>query len=102
MGMKISSVSGYSINSKYKNIVSKTTKAIAKKAETKMMDLKSLALLLPASAFLNKTDETLYCDDYVNISGQWYKEHYPMDGSDYYHIIPCDDPYKKPTYIPGS
>ena len=101
MNMKVSSVNGYSISSKYKNTVLKAAKSIVKKTEAKMMNSKTLALLLPASSFLSKTDKALSCG-YRNIDGQWYEEHYPMDGSDYYRIIPCDDPYKKPAYIPGS
>ena len=61
----------------------------------------SMAMILPASSFLNKTEK--YCNDgYTYRDGQWYEKHLPQDGSDYYHETPCEDPYKKPQYYPGS
>ena len=75
------------------------------KGSMTVMSASALAMILPASDFLNKTkdDSISYnLNNYVNRNGQWYEVHYPMDGSDYYHEIPCADPYAHNQYYPIS
>lgn len=74
-----------------------------KKGGVTVTSLSALSMILPASKFLDKTN-IISCthDGYVQRDGQWYERHVPTDGSDYYHEVPCSNPYEKPKYYPGS
>ena len=92
----------YMINNK--NIAKKYIKLPSAPKGMEVMSASALAMILPADSFLKKTNaEPMKLTDYIERNGRWYKIHYPMDGSDYYHEIPCDNPYKnKNQYYPGS
>lgn len=106
MNIKVSAFAGdlpvYMLNSK--NKLKKQIKLPSAENSMTVLSASALAMILPADSFLKKTNaESMKLTDYIERNGQWYKIHYPIDGSDYYHEIPCDDPYKNQNqYYPCS
>ena len=106
--MKISAITSINKtiinNSKNKKVKHDLPSMFLQKGGLTVMSASALSMILPADDFLNKTnDKTISCthDGYVYRDGQWYERHVPTDGSDYYHEIPCRNPYERP-YYPSS
>ena len=105
MNIRIPSVAAnkpvYMLNSK--NIAKKQIKLPSVEKGMAAISASALAMILPAHSFLEKTNkESLKMMEYVNRDGQWYKVHYPMDGSDYYYEFPCGNPYDNGYKYSGS
>lgn len=82
--------------------VSAKMKTRIPKTDPKILAATTMAMLMPATSFLNKTNELKLEDRYEKIGDQWYRIHTPVDASDYPSQTPCDNPYKQPSYVPYS
>lgn len=101
MSLRISAITGSRNPISAANI--SKVKNVAKQAQNANADYATklacvMTMMMPAKLFLDSGTIVKDGKTYVEINGQWYEKHQPVDPSDYPCIIPSKPPKQESKY----